>query len=189
MDIRLATPEDASAILDIYAPYINDTVITFEVKVPSTADFSRRAEKIMARFPYIVVERNGRIAGYAYAHPAGEREAYQWNAELSVYVHGDFQRRGLGSRLYSALIELLSLMGYRNLYAVITMPNEASVAMHRRLGFKPLAVHKNAGYKLGKWHDVAWLEKNLGPYGPEPEPPLSINGLAPELIRRILEKA
>lgn len=83
----------------------------------------------------------------------------------------------------------MSLLGYRNLYAVITMPNEASVAMHRRLGFTSLAVHKNTGYKLGKWHDVAWLEKKLGPYGPEPEPPLPINGLAPELIRRVLEKA
>lgn len=186
MIIRQATAEDAPAILDIYAPYVKDTPVSFELKTPSKTEFLRRLERISQRFPYLAAEKDGRIVGYAYAHAERERAGYQWNAELSVYLLSDYQRRGLGSRLYNAVIEILGFLGYRNLYAVITLPNDASLSMHQRLGFTPLAVHKNAGYKLGRWHDVAWLEKNLGPYRADPVPPTPIKEAAPEDIRRIL---
>lgn len=189
MDIRMATPEDAPALLEIYAPYIKDTAVSFDIRVPSKSDFIRRMQRIIGRFPYLVAENNGRVVGYAYAHPESERSAYQWNAELSIYMNRDFQSSALASRLYNALIEFLGLLGYRNLYAVITLPDEANISRHKHLGFTPLAVHKNAGYKLGKWHDVAWLEKSLGPYRANPEPPLAMSGLAPELVRSVLEKA
>ena len=187
MIIRMATPEDAPDVLAIYSPYIRDTAVTFEVKAPSNAEYARKIEKILGRFPYLVAEHNGKVRAYAYASPSGEHAAYQWNAELLVYVNGDYQHRGLGSRLYNVLIELLGLLGYRNLYALITLPNEGSISMHQRLGFTPLAVHKNAGYKLGRRHNVAWLEKNLGPYRPEPDAPILMKKLAPEQLRRVLE--
>lgn len=190
MRIRPVRPEDAPALLDIYAPYILATAVTFEVAPPSAGEFAQRIAGITARFPYLAVEgENGRLAGFAYAHPAAERAAYQWNAELSVYLRGDSCGRGLGSRLYAALIGLLGPLGYRNLYALITLPNPASLALHARMGFRTLAVQRRAGYKLGRWHDVAWLEKPLGPYGAEPRPPLSVKELAPELFRRVLERA
>jgi phosphinothricin acetyltransferase len=185
----MATKDDAREILAIYAPYVKDTAITFDLEAPSEADFTRGMERVREIFPYLVAEDHGKIAGYAYAHPERERLAYQWNAELSVYVSRDYQRQGLGLRLYTALVELLGLLGYRNLYAVITLPNERSMALHRRMGFTHLAVHKNAGYKLGRWHDVIWLEKKLGPYRPDPAPPTPMNELAPDLLRRVLENA
>lgn len=189
MNIRLATQADASSILDIYAPYVKETAVTFDVTVPTRFDFIRRMEEIRERFPYLVAEQDERITGYAYAHSERDRAAYQWNAELSIYIHKDFQGHGLGSRIYSTLIDLLGILGYRNLYAAITLPNEASLFMHQRLGFRELAVHKNAGYKLGKWHDVAWLDKKLGPYTAEPTPPLPMSELAPEKLRSVLEDA
>lgn len=156
--LRLAAPDDCDAILDIYRPYVEDTSITFELETPTHDEFSARMSDIMRFFPYLVAERDGEVIGYAYAHFLHERAAYRFNAELSVYLKRGCTGDGVGSKLYSALIELLRAQGFRKLYAIVTMPNAASDALHRRFGFEPIIRFANQGFKLGEWHDVEWYE-------------------------------
>lgn len=155
--VRLATEADAAGILAVYAPYIRDTAVTFETETPSLDAFRCRMASIIGDYPYLVVEEDGSIVGFAYAHRLGERAAYAWNAELSIYFAPGCTSRGWGSVLFWALIDLLALQGVRNAYSLITVPNEASLALHEKLGFTLMGVQKEAGYKLGAWHDVAWL--------------------------------
>ena len=156
--VRFAEPErDAAALLRIYAPYIMETAITFETEIPAKAEFEARVRNIGRAFPYLVMEIDGEAAGYAYAHRQAERAAYAWNAELSIYLAKAWRHKGLGIPLYALLIELLTMQGYVNLYAVITAENEASMAMHRRMGFREIGLHERTGFKLGRWHDVAWM--------------------------------
>ena len=162
--VRLATEADAAGILAVYAPYIHDTAVTFETETPSLEAFARRMGAIVGDYPYLVVEENGRIVGFAYAHRLGERAAYAWNAELSIYFAPGYTSRGWGSVLFWALIDLLALQGVRNAYSLITVPNEASLALHEKLGFTLMGVQKEAGYKLGAWHDVAWLRMAIGDF-------------------------
>ena len=185
MKLRFATPGDSAAILEIYAQYIN-TPVTFEYVLPEASEFSGRIAAIGAFYPYIVCEGHGGIAGYAYAHRHMEREAYQWNAELSVYLHQDCTSQGLGKRMYQALIEILKLQGVRTVYGGVTLPNEKSEALHRSLGFQALGTYHNAGYKNGKWHDVTWFEKRIAPYTIDPEPVASIAALPGDLLQTIL---
>src|SRR6185436_1470712 len=133
--IRLATPADAKAILDIYAPYIQNTSFTFETEVPSTEEFAKRIETYLLNWPWLVCEIGGKIAGYAYATRHRERTAYQWCTESSVYIHDDHQRTGIARALYTALFEILKKQGFRNVYAVINLPNEKSVNFHESCGF------------------------------------------------------
>lgn len=186
--MRLAAPADAAAILDIYAPFIRETAITFELEVPPPADFGARVERIATKYPYIVAESDGSVMGFAYASEQHERAAYQWNAALSVYVAPSAAGRGLGQALYGALIELLQLQGYRTFYGLITLPNEASMRLHAKMGFTQLCTLRNTGYKFGRWHDVAWVEKAIGPYDASVSAPKRITEIAPEETRRVLEK-
>ena len=156
--VRLARPEDAPALLEIYAPYVTETVVSFEYQVPTVEEFSSRVKNTLARHPYLVWEEGGRVLGYAYAHPYAARPAYQWGAELTVYLHPEACRRGIGRKLYGALFDLLRLQGVRTVYGCITAENEASVAMHTALGFGEAGRFRNAGYKQGRWLDVLWLE-------------------------------
>lgn len=156
--LRLATPDDCGAILEIYRPYVEGTSITFELETPTRDAFSVRMSDIMSFFPYLVAERDGEVVGYAYAHFLHERAAYRFNAELSVYIKRGRTGGGVGSKLYSALIELLRTQGFCKLYGIVTMPNAASDALHRRFGFEPLIRFANQGFKLGEWHDVMWYE-------------------------------
>ena len=133
--IRLATPADAKGILDIYAPYISNTSFTFETAVPSVEEFAERIKNYLINWPWLVCEVDGKIAGYAYGTRYRERVAYQWCTESSIYMHDDFQKTGIGRLLYSTLFEILKRQGFRNVYAVINLPNEKSVAFHERLGF------------------------------------------------------
>ena len=135
--IRMATLQDAEKILAIYAPYVKNTAVSFEYDVPSLPDFEARMQGIMAFYPYLVWEEGGRILGYAYAHRHQERKAYQWNAELSIYLHPDATRRGLGSKLCLALLDLLRLQGVKTAYSCVTLPNAASEALHAKMGFSP----------------------------------------------------
>lgn len=162
MEIRMAELKDAQAILDIYAPYILETNITFEYEVPSLADFKVRMQKIMQKYPYLAAVRNGRIVGYAYAHEHKERAAYGWNVELSVYVRMGEMGQGIGTMLYGRLFELLKRQNVQNLYACVTLPNEPSERLHRALGFALVGRFHQTGYKFGKWHDVGWFEKKIG---------------------------
>nr|MDD6334995.1 GNAT family N-acetyltransferase [bacterium] len=184
--LRIARPEDAPALLNIYAPYIEHTAITFEETVPTVEAFSRRMQGIQARFPYLVAVEGGQPIGYAYAASHHERAAYRWNAELSIYLDQNVRRQGVGSMLYRALISCLEQMGYINLYALVTQPNEASMSLHRRVGFEVEAVAHKTGYKMGRWRDVATLHLALaGPEAPAGEP-VCFCDLPQQSIQRIL---
>lgn len=164
--IREAVPGDAPALLDIYAPYIRDTVITFECDVPTAEEFAARIEETAALHPYLVCERDGQIIGYAYAHRIRERAAYDWAAELSIYLAPEAQGQGVGTALYRCLIDLLEQQRLRILYGCVTLPNEKSQKLHEKLGFSLVGVWHGSGWKFDGWHDVGWFEKRLGGDGP-----------------------
>ena len=168
--VRFATEADAESIRGIYAPYI-DKPVTFEEEVPTREEFLARVRAIRSRHPYLVAEDASGIVGYAYAHELRERVAYQWNAELSVYLAPHAQGCGLGSALYRALIELLRLQGIKAVYGVVTNPNPASEHLHRAFGFTLMGVQPHAGYTCGAWHDMNWFVKEIAPFEDEPKAP------------------
>ena len=156
--IRFADPaRDAAGILAVYAPYIRETAVTFETEVPAPDAFTARVAGSCADLPYLVLEADGELAGYAYAHRQAERAAYRWNAELSVYLAEGFVHRGLGGPLYALLMRLLGMQGYVNLYACVTSSNAGSIALHERMGFARVGEFPASGYKFGQWHGVTWL--------------------------------
>lgn len=172
--IRIAHPDDAEGILAIYAPLVRDTAISFEIKPPTAAEMRSRIEATLAYFPWLVYETAGRIAGYAYASRHRERPAYQWSADVSVYVAADCRRRGLGRGLYRPLLGMLKDLGYYSALAGIALPNPESVRLHESVGFRPVGIYRNIGYKLGAWHDVGWWQLQLQEYGEQPEPPMAM---------------
>ncbi len=186
--LRFAVPGDAGALLAIYAQYI-DTSITFEYTLPPEAEFRARIESISQKYPYLVHETDGVIDGYAYAHPYRERAAYQWGAELSVYVNRDAHGRGIGTRLYAALMELLKLQGVRAVYGVVTQPNEKSGRLHTSLGFTPAGTVHRAGFKAGRWHDVTTYEKLLTEGDDPPAPLADIGSVDCAAAARCLEES
>ena len=161
MNIRLAKPLDAAALLAIYAPYVENTAITFEYDVPTVEDFANRIEKILEKYPYLVAEEDGVVLGYAYASTYYARAAYDWAVELSVYVSQDARGKGVGSKLYDKLEDMLDQMGYIHFLACISLPNEASLALHRKRGYQQVAHFPKIGYKFNRWHDIVWLQKSL----------------------------
>ncbi len=184
--MRFAAPSDAEALLAIYAQYI-ETSITFEYDLPSPDEFRTRIRDIFSFYPYLVWEEEGKILGYAYAHRYRERAAYQWGAELSVYVDGTAHGRGIGTRLYRALMELLALQGLRTVYGVVTQPNEKSGRLHLSRGFSLAGVVHRAGFKAGRWHDVATYEKEIGAFDAVPAPPIRVGDLDPAAVDKILK--
>ncbi|MCI7704653.1 MAG: N-acetyltransferase family protein [Clostridiales bacterium] len=186
--IRFADPaRDAAGILAVYAPYIRETAVTFETEVPAPDAFTARVAGICADFPYLVLEVDGELAGYAYAHRQAERAAYAWNAELSIYLAGKWRGRGLGAPLYRLLERLLTMQGYVNLYGVITASNRGSIAMHEKLGYRQIGLHEKTGWKFGQWHDVAWLYKRVGEG--EPGTILPLSALDPAQVEREIAAA
>ncbi len=178
ISLRPAASDDAAAILDIYAPVVRDTAASFEVKSPSVTEMQARVQTILADYPWLVAERDGRILGYAYASRHRPRPAYQWVVETSIYVHPDARRQGLAARLYTALFNILQLQGLYKAYAVITLPGLSSVGLHESLGFRQFAVYKAVGFKLGAWRDVGWWERVLRPAQHPPEAPIPFSALA-----------
>ena len=168
--IRFAAPADAGRILEIYAPYITDTVISFEYDVPSLADFTARVEKISSKYPYLVYERDGVVVGYAYASPYIERAAYDYTVDLSVYVDAAYCGQSIGECLYAALLDILAKQGFYNTYACITATNRNSLNFHKRMGFTDAGTHPLAGFKHGKWLDVCWYYKRLQADTNPPQP-------------------
>lgn len=185
--IRLAKRADVERILEIYRPYIEHTPITFEYSVPSLFAFRERFDRITARFPWLVCEVDGVVAGYAYAELPFERAAYQWNADIAVYIAPQYHRMKIASAFYKCIEQILELQGYYHLYACITETNETSAKFHRALGFQEFANFKNSGYKMGRWHDVIWFVKQLKAYKTDPEPPVPYTELPEEQVRTILE--
>lgn len=169
--IRLATEQDAAAIQAIYAPYVRETVVSFELEPPDTATIQERIRRISELFPWLVCEHHDSVVGYAYASRHRERPAYQWSVDVTVYVQRGLHRSGVGRGLYTSLIEMLRLQGFFNAYAGIALPNDASIGLHRALGFQPIGVYEHVGYKLGKWHSVAWMGLTLQEPPELPDPP------------------
>jgi L-amino acid N-acyltransferase YncA len=178
MIIRLARSDDAHSIAAIYAPYVGDTQISFEMVPPTADEIAGRLAKTLAQFPWLVAEVAGAVAGYAYASKHRERAAYQWAADVSVYLHKDQRGRGIGRALYTALFAILRAQGYVNVYAGITLPNPASVALHEAMGMTPVGVYRHVGYKAGAWHDVGWWQGALREPADDPAPPRGLRDVA-----------
>jgi L-amino acid N-acyltransferase YncA len=163
MIIRHAdSARDAEAIAAIYAPFVTDTVISFEEVAPAPPEMAARIERLTETHPWLVAADGGEILGYAYACPHRERAAYQWATEVTVYVDPRHQRRGVGRRLYEALLADLADQGYRIALAVIALPNDGSVGLHEACGFELVGVLRSVGFKHGKWWDVGWWQLDLG---------------------------
>jgi L-amino acid N-acyltransferase YncA len=186
--IRLATPQDAKGILSIYAPYISNTSFTFEAEVPSEESFAERISSYLENWPWLVCEVDGVIAGYAYGAKYRERIGYQWCVESSIYIHDDFMRKGIAGSLYNALMDLLKLQGYRNVYAVINLPNDKSVKFHEGCGFKWFANYENVGYKLGKWKTVGWWQLIINEYSDEPAAPVKLVNMNGAAVQKIIQQ-
>ena len=168
--IRPATPQDAAGILAIYAQIVRDTAISFEVEPPTVPEMQQRISQTLLKYPWLVCERQGDSLGYVYASQHRARAAYQWATDVSVYIHADVHRSGIGRGLYTALFSLLHRQGFYNLYAGITLPNDGSVGLHEALGFQPVGVYRSVGFKFDAWHDVGWwhlpLRSDSQPSGP-----------------------
>ncbi|MBQ9564739.1 MAG: N-acetyltransferase [Synergistaceae bacterium] len=172
VEIRSAAIEDAEALLGIYAPYVMETAITFEYDVPSVAEFRERIASVLRRYPYLVAVTDNTILGYAYAGAFVGRKAYEWSAELSVYVDRERRKSGIGGKLYRALEAALKDMGILNLYACIGYPEREdeyltrnSVHFHEHLGFKLVGHFHQCGYKFNRWYDMVWMEKIIEEHG------------------------
>jgi len=172
--LRLACPDDAGSILEIYTPVVLNTAISFEFEPPTLEEMRGRIAWTLARYPWLVVEQGGCVLGYAYAGPHRDRAAYQWSVGVSVYVRDGNRRAGLGRILYTALLAQLRLMGFYTAYAGIALPNPSSVRLHESLGFERLVVYSRVGFKLGAWHDVGWWRRELRAATDCPAPPLPI---------------
>lgn len=185
VNFRFATVEDASKILEIYKYYIENTTITFEYDVPTFVEFKERIKNTLLEYPYIVCEYRNEILGYAYAHKVWMRAAYQWDAELSVYIDKDYTGNGLGKKLYKILIEILKLQNVVNVYGCVTYPNEKSDKLHESFGFKKVGIFENSGYKFGKWIGVTWFHKAILEYEKKPQKLKKISQIDKEKIKMI----
>lgn len=170
--IRLATTNDAAAIVDIYAPYVQGTSISFEYEVPTVEDYQKRIEHTLEFFPFYVLEEDGVPAGYAYASFFHARKAYQWLCETTIYVHQDHHHKGFASMLYDKLLQTLRAQGFCEAIAILGCPNVPSEKFHEALGFKLIGTFENAGYKLDEWHDVKWYGLELAPRQHPPRDPV-----------------
>ena len=168
--LRVARPQAAPALLNIYAWYVENTTVTFEYDVPSVPEFEGRIRRTLARYPYLVAERGGEIVGYAYAAPFRERVAYAWCCEASVYVRRDMHRLGIGRLLYQELERLLRAQNVASMDACISYPNKDSIKFHSSLDFERVARFSKCAFKMGRWVDIVWMQKILKESDTPPEP-------------------
>ncbi len=170
--LRIVSEADAPRLLEIYRPYVEQTAVTFEYTVPDPAEFASRIRRTLEQYPYLAAEREGRMVGYAYAGRLHPRAAYDWSAESSIYVAWEARRDGVGRQLYQALEEILKAQNVRNLYACIASPREEndpyltmdSQRFHARLGYRKVGEFSQCAYKFGRWYDMVWMGKELGPH-------------------------
>ena len=169
--IRLATAADGARLAEIYAPAVVGSGISFELEPPDGAEMARRVAYVTARTPWLVCERRGTVAGYAYAGRFRERAAYDWSVEVSAYVDAEHHRAGVARALYTSLFAALAVQGFHNAYAGVALPNDASLAFHASMGFTAVGTYRRVGYKAGRWRDVSWFEYTILPHRDEPGPP------------------
>lgn len=174
--LRMAVPADAETLLEIYAPYVMETAISFEYEVPTVDEFRKRIETILKKYPYLVAEVDGEVCGYAYASRFHVRAACEWCAESSIYVKKGYAGIGIGRRLYEALEEILTRQHIINLNACIAVTDEADAYLdnnsrefHEHMGYRYVGTFQQCGYKFGKWYNLIWMEKMLGAHPAVPE--------------------
>lgn len=166
--IRDASPADAGACAAIYAPYVTDSAITFELDPPSAAEMGRRIADAATTHAWLVLEEGDRVVGYAYGGPYKARAAYRWACEVSIYLEPGRRRTGSGRALYEALFARLRRRGFRTAVAGMTLPNAASEGLHRAMGFEAVGTYRKIGWKHDSWHDVAWMQCPLGANDEDP---------------------
>jgi phosphinothricin acetyltransferase len=169
--VRIAQESDAAQLAAIYAPIVRETAISFETEPPPADVMAGRVRSTLASHPFLVAARGGQVVGYAYASAHRARSAYQWSTDVTVHVAAEARGSGVGRRLYGVLLPVLAAQGFHAAFAGIALPNGPSVALHEAVGFEPLGVYREVGFKLGLWHDVGWWRRSLNPQTP-PEPPL-----------------
>jgi L-amino acid N-acyltransferase YncA len=172
----VAREEDAAQLAEIYAPNVAGAFISFEAEPPTAEEMRARIAKTLPSHPWLVHDEKERVLGYAYAGKHRERAAYQWSADVSCYVRPEARGRGIGKALYKELLRMLEAQGFRNAYAGIALPNEASVRLHEAVGFIPIGVYRGVGFKHGAWRDVGWWGVRLGAPESNPEPPRPFGG-------------
>ena len=171
LNVRDASDRDAEACAAIYAPYVTDTAITFEIDPPLPAEMATRIAAAAHTHAWVVLEDEGRVVGYAYGGPFKSRAAYRWACEVSVYLERGRRRTGGGRALYEALFARLVERGFHTAVAGMTLPNDASVGLHRAMGFEPVGTYRRIGWKHDAWHDVAWVQRMIAAgQGPPVEP-------------------
>ena len=188
--IRMANPADAQALLNIYAPYVINTAITFEYDVPSVEEFASRIAHTLEKYPYLIAEEGGNILGYAYASPFHDRPAYDWAVETSIYVDQNIKHRGIGRKLHDALESTLREQGILNMNACIAYPPEEdehldknSVEFHAHMGYRLVGEFYKCGYKFNRWYNMVWMEKLIGEHLSDQKPP-KFNRLTKCPVRR-----
>ena len=173
--IRLITEGDANDVLEIYKPYVLDTIISFEYEVPTLEEFLQRIKTYTSEFPWLVCLQGNKIIGYTYASKHRDRTAYQWSVDAAVYLSPEMHRKGIASILYGSLFSILRLQGCFNVYAGISLPNEKSIGFHKSMGFEEIGIYKKTGYKHGNWHDTAWFQLHLSEHIDNPPKPKKIS--------------
>lgn len=191
MKIRVATKQDAEELLQIYRPYVEETVITFEYEVPSVEEFQHRILHTLEKYPYLVAEEDGRIVGYAYAGAFKERAAYDWAVETTIYLAKGSRKKGLGRKLYAALEDALRMQHILNLNACIGYPEmedayltRNSADFHAHLGYRLVGEFKQCGYKFGRWYNMVWMEKMIGDHDDNQEPVVPFPEIAAAFDRK-----
>lgn len=175
LTVRDAVLEDAERIVEIYDYYVKHTAITFEYETPSVEELQERMKKTWKRYPYLVIEKDGCVEGYAYAGDFISRAAADWDCEVTIYLHKDAHKCGMGRILYEALEDALKKMGILNLYAYISYPEKNdeylttnSADFHKHLGFEKIGEAHKCCYKFGRWYHMIWAEKFIGKHEKQP---------------------
>jgi L-amino acid N-acyltransferase YncA len=187
IELRVASTEDGGPVAAIYAPIVRETAISFEEQPPSPGEMARRIGATLPRLPWLVATRNGQVSGYVYASTHKDRPAYRWSVDVTVYIAAEARGSGIGTRLYGALIQILKAQGFHSAFAGIALPNPGSVRLHESVGFRPLGVYEQVGFKLGRWHSVGYWRLGLSDgAAPPAEPILFQQIVGSDAVREIL---
>ena len=187
--IRSGIERDVKGVLEIYAPYVKSTAVSFESQVPGIHEMWQRMEQAQEKFCWLVCIHEGKVVGYAYTSLHRSRAAYQWSCESSVYTSLEYRKMNMAGALYNALFEIAELQGYHTIFAGMTVPNPASRAFHLSMGFTPVGEYANVGYKFDSWHNTAWYQKTIKDCDEPPQSILPTGEIAKSSMDEILERS